>query len=160
MVTGVIHGDFNEQNIIVQPKAGQESLPEKEQDYDIHGILDFGDAQDSYYVFEVAIVIMYTMVESHVVDPLLVGGHVLAGYLSERSLNQWEWGALKVCVAGRFAQSLTMGEYTYKQDPGNEYVLVCGKNGWPRLRRLWDTPQEELYEGWRRVIEDYQRDAV
>lgn len=154
---GVIHGDFNEQNIIVQPKPDQDDVPDQEKKYQIYGVIDFGDAQYTYHVFEAAIGIMYMMVESHVIDPLLVGGHVLAGYLKERELNEWEWKALRVCIAGRFAQSLTMGEYTYSQDPGNEYVLVCAKNGWKRLRALWTMPEEQLYAGWREIIDSYKQ---
>ncbi len=44
------------------------------------------------------------MVESKVVDPLEVGGHVLAGYFTHMELNDEEFDALKMCVAGRFAQ--------------------------------------------------------
>lgn len=153
---GVIHGDFNEQNIIVQARPGQEDVPDDQKQYEIHGVIDFGDAQYTYHVFEVAIAIMYMMIESHVIDPLLVGGHVLAGYLKERELNESEWKALKVCIAGRFAQSLTMGEYTYSQDPGNEYLLVTAKNGWKRLRELWNTPEDHLYAGWKDIIESYR----
>ncbi|ELU13764.1 hypothetical protein CAPTEDRAFT_126787, partial [Capitella teleta] len=149
------HGDFNEQNIIVQCEPDEESKPKDDREYHVYGIIDFGDSQDSCLVFEIAIAIMYMMVESHYVDPLLVGGHVLAGYLSEVSLNEYERDALKTLIAGRFAQSLTMGEYTYSQDPGNEYVLVCAKNGWPRLQRLWNTPKEKLYAMWNEIIQSY-----
>jgi hydroxylysine kinase len=154
IVAGVIHGDFNEQNILVQ--CEDDSKEEKYHVYHISGIIDFGDSHESYLVFEVAIAIMYMMVESHVVAPLLVGGHVLAGYLSEIKLNPYERQALKTLVAGRFAQSLTMGEYTISQDPTNEYVMVTAKNGWPRLQQLWDTPKEELYAKWDDIIESYQ----
>ena len=47
---------------------------------------------------------MYMMVESKIVDPLEVGGHVLAGYLTTMDLTDVEFDALKMCVAGRFAQ--------------------------------------------------------
>ena len=47
---------------------------------------------------------MYMMVESKIVDPLEVGGHVLAGYLNLMDLTDDEFDALKMCVAGRFAQ--------------------------------------------------------
>lgn len=155
-LTGVIHGDFNEQNIIVQCPPEEEDLPEDQKNYHVAGIIDFGDAQESCCVYDIAIAITYMMVESHVVDPLLVGGHVLAGYLSLQQLNQYEMDALKMLIAGRFAQSLTMGEYTHQQDPGNEYVLVVAKNGWRRLRKLWDTPKEDLYSNWQQVIDSYK----
>ena len=53
---------------------------------------------------QVGITIMYMMVESKIVDPLEVGGHVLAGYLILMDLTDDEFDALKMCVAGRFAQ--------------------------------------------------------
>ena len=53
---------------------------------------------------QVGITIMYMMVESKIVDPLEVGGHVLAGYLTLMDLTDEEFDALKMCVAGRFAQ--------------------------------------------------------
>ena len=69
---GVIHGDYNEQNIIV---TQEENVSESK----IIGLIDFGDMSHSCYVFEAAITIMYMMVESRIVDPLDVGGYVLAG---------------------------------------------------------------------------------
>ena len=150
---GVIHGDFNEQNIIVKQRPS--ATPGEDQQYDVSAVIDFGDSANSYYVFEVAITIMYMMVESRVIDPMKVGGHVLAGYLSEHPLTDVEFDSLKVCVAGRYAQSLVMGAYSYTLDEGNEYLLVTAKNGWPQLRRLWNMSQTELYEQWRQTIQTY-----
>ncbi|KAK2176613.1 hypothetical protein NP493_652g03063 [Ridgeia piscesae] len=150
---GVIHGDFNEQNIIVKQRPS--ATPGEDQQYDMCAVIDFGGSANSYYVFEVAITIMYMMVESSVIDPMKVGGHILAGYLSEQPLTDVEFDLLKVCVAGRYAQSLVMGAYTYTLDKGNEYLLVTAKNGWPQLRRLWNMSQTELYDQWRQTIQTY-----
>ena len=98
---------------------------------------------------------MYMMVESNVIDQMKVSGHVLAGYLSQQPLVDVEFDALKVCIAGRYAQPLVMGAYTYSLDPGNEYLLVTAKNGWPQLRRLWDVSREELYKQWKETIQTY-----
>ncbi len=54
---------------------------------------------------------MYMMVESRVVDPLEVGGHVLAGYFTHMELSDEEFDALKMCVAGRFAQVIITDYY-------------------------------------------------
>ena len=97
------------------------------------------------------------MVESAVIDPMKVAGHVLAGYLSQQRLTDVEFDALKVCVAGRYAQSLVLGAYSYTLDPGNEYLLVTEKNGWPQLKRLWDTPKLDLYRHWRDIIQTYDK---
>ncbi len=151
----MIHGDFNEQNILVAETAETTRLSEEHKEYDVVAAIDFGDMMDSYYLFEIAIVIMYMMVESKIVEPLLVGGHVLAGYLTEMQLSQVEFDCLKTCVAGRYCQSLVMGAYSYIQDPTNDYLIVTAANGWPQLKRLWDTPADQLYAGWRQIIQSY-----
>ena len=111
-------------------------MQDKYKQYDIHVVIDFGDSADSYYVFDAATIIMYMMVESSVIDPMKVGGHILPGYLSQQPLTDVEFDALKVCIAGRYALSLVMGAYSYSLDPGNEYLLVTAKNGWTQLKRL------------------------
>jgi hydroxylysine kinase len=147
---GIIHGDFNEQNILVQPVAGSEPPT-----YEIAGIIDFGDMSENYYVLELAMTIMYMTIESKVIDPMLAGGHVLAGYTAVKPISDVEFNALKTCVAGRFIQSLVMGAYTYLMDPGNDYVLTTAARGWSILRQLWETPSEQLYANWRQVMQSY-----
>ena len=156
-MTGLIHGDCNEQNIIVKEMPDQGGKKPEEREYVVNGLIDFGHLGHSCYVFEVAIVIMYMMVESNVVDPLDVGGHLMAGYLSEMELNDLEWNVLRECVAARFVMSLVMGAYTYLQDPENEYLLTTAKKGWKRLRQLWDTPKDELYRGWKQIIDSHKK---
>ena len=154
-IAGVIHGDINEQNIIVKEKPGQDDKDPANKDYYINGVIDHGDARISCYVFEVAITICHMMTEGEVIDPIDCGGHVLAGYLTEMELNDLEREVLKECVAGRFITFLVMGAYTYLRDPGNEYALVGTAIGWSRLQCLWDTPKDELYRRWESVIESY-----
>ena len=48
-----------------------------------------------------------------------------------------------------------MGAYSYKQDPGNEYLLITAKTGWKTLSSFWQLSQRELYAGWDKVLEDY-----
>lgn len=168
MSAGIIHGDINEQNILVKHLAvpykdsasansSNSSRNDQPTEFDICGILDFGDVANSYYIYEVAIAIMYMMLDSKIVDLLDVGGHVLAGYSSssERGLNEVEFKALRVCVAARYAQSLTMGAYTYSVNPTNEYLLTSARNGWMQLSRLWNTPSAELYKRWTDILKKY-----
>jgi len=139
-IIGVIHGDFNEKNVLVRQDTESTAVA-------VVGVIDFGESEQGPYVYELAIAIMYFMLQSGVVDPLDVGGHLLAGYLSrrQRALTMAEKTALWPCVAARFAQSLTMGAYTYSVDPSNEYVLESAKRGWSLLRQIWqDTPREQL----------------
>ena len=115
---------------------------------------------NSCYLYEVAITIMYMMLDSVQLRTLDVGGYVLAGYLSVRKLNDVEMECLKVCVAARYAQSLTLGAYSHSLDPTNTYLLATAKNGWTQLKLLWDTPKSELYRGWERVIEECDVNSV
>lgn len=82
---GMIHGDFNEQNILVE----QDNTGE----WNVKGVIDFGDSQYSCYLFELAIAMTYMIIEGKDVD---IGGYVLAGYRSVRNLPQDEFNLLKV----------------------------------------------------------------
>lgn len=80
-----IHGDFNEQNILVE---------EKDNEWFIKGILDFGDSHYGCYLFELAIAMTYMMIQGKSVE---AGGYVLAGYNSIRKIRTEEYDLLKVC---------------------------------------------------------------
>lgn len=74
MLTGVIHGDYNEMNIVVQRSSTNK------EEYKVHGVIDFGDMHSSYYLFEIAILLCYMMLECCKVDgldPLDGSGHAL-----------------------------------------------------------------------------------
>lgn len=89
--SGAIHGDFNEQNIIVEQDA-------ETQEWHVSGVIDFGDSQAACYLFELAIGMTYMIVEAVDVD---VGGYVLAGYKSTRSVSDAELNLLKVTIRSR-----------------------------------------------------------
>jgi hydroxylysine kinase len=143
---GLIHGDLNEQNILVQPVA----VGSKE--FAIHGIIDFGDTQESYYIFELAISMAYLMLQclGTEIDPLEGGGLLLQGYSQHRKIPKLELEILRTCIAGRLCQSLVMGAYTYSKDPGNEYLLTTAKTGWDMLNRIWvEKTDEQLKSIWK-----------
>lgn len=81
---GMIHGDFNEQNIILNNETGA---------WEIAAVLDFGDSQFSCYLYELAITMTYMMILG---KDLNAGGHVMAGYASVKQLKPWETNLLKV----------------------------------------------------------------
>lgn len=152
-ISGVIHGDLNEGNILVQLNP---NAPENDK-YDVHGVLDFGDLVNEYHVYDVAIAIAYVMLESkHGLDPLEAGGHVLAGYLAKVTLPKEDCQVVKECIAARLAQSLTYGAYSHKLDPGNTYCLHTSKVGWSLLKRLSSISKNELYRHWCDILEGYK----
>lgn len=86
--SGIIHGDFNEHNIIVA-KADHSN------EYRVTGIIDFGDTSHSPYIFELAVTIAYMILQS---DDLETAGYIIAGYEMVRPISQKERKALKVSV--------------------------------------------------------------
>ncbi|NXP10012.1 HYKK kinase, partial [Thinocorus orbignyianus] len=137
------HGDLNDHNILVDSSSASPEDPQ----YRVSGILDFGDMSYGYYVFEVAIAIMYMMIESP--DPLGVGGHVLAGFESVVPLSAEERGALFLLVSGRFAQSLVIAAHTALLYPENkEYLMITAKTGWRHLMTLFELGQEAVEKRW------------
>lgn len=82
---GMIHGDFNEQNIIVkQDKSGI---------WNFSSIIDFGDSNYSCYLFELAIAVTYALI---IDNNLANGGYLLAGYSKIRKIPEEEFRLLKV----------------------------------------------------------------
>ncbi|XP_049881066.1 hydroxylysine kinase [Pectinophora gossypiella] len=148
---GVIHGDVNEMNVIVERKPGGGSS-----EYRIAGIIDFGDIQYSYYVFELAITMTYMMLMTG--DPR-TGGYVLAGYTVNRRLPDHEYRLLKTLISSRLVQSLILGAYTLEQDPKNTYVSSTEKaNGWELLKKIRKTkPSAEEIDptDWKTIANDY-----
>ncbi|NXG60322.1 HYKK kinase, partial [Hemiprocne comata] len=148
------HGDLNDHNILVDSCSASLENPQ----YRVSGILDFSDMSYGYYVFEVAIAIMYMMIESP--DPLSVGGHVLAGFESILPLTGEEKGALFLLVSGRFSQSLVIAAHTALWYPENkEYLMITAKTGWKHLMKMFEVGQEAVEETWFKTAKAYRTDA-
>ncbi|KAM6058176.1 hydroxylysine kinase isoform 1-T2 [Chlamydotis macqueenii] len=144
------HGDLNDHNILVYSSSTSLENPQ----YRVSGILDFSDMSYGYYVFEVAIAIMYMMIESP--DPLGVGGHVLAGFESILPLTEEERGALFLLVSGRFSQSLVIAAHTALRYPENEeYLMITAKTGWKHLMAMCELGQAAVEKRWFETAEAY-----
>lgn len=81
---GLLHGDINEQNILVKKMNGE---------WKISAILDFGDSHYGCYLYELALALTYMMLVS---NSLEVPGYVLAGYLTHMNISEEEYSLLKV----------------------------------------------------------------
>lgn len=135
---GLIHGDYNENNIIVK------KINEKE--YKIHGVIDFGDVNYSFIIFDLAIAITYMLIHS---GNITTGKYVLSGYKSVRKdITIAEKNILNICVQARLCQSLVNGAFAFSQDPGNEYLLSSQKTGWIILEQLYNMSNEEVLKIW------------
>ncbi|XP_078388663.1 hydroxylysine kinase-like [Cetorhinus maximus] len=144
------HGDFSHTNILVQPvhSSAENSNPTQlQQELDISGILDFTDMNYGYYVYDVAISIMYLMLESS--DPIRAGGHVLSGFESVTPLVPEERDAVFLLVLCRFLQSLVLARYNILLYPENEeYLLTTARTGWKCLHQLWSLGKEAVEKIW------------
>lgn len=147
---GLIHGDLNEQNLLA------EWVPDAES-YKICGILDYGDAHISCIIYDIALPIMYMMLDSDEkhMEMLTVGKYILRGYQELESIPEDEYSLLKLCICARYCQSLVIGFYTYSTNPKpeNAYVLTTQKKGWEQLNAIWNTPEDLLYKHWKSVNE-------
>lgn len=81
---GLIHGDANEQNILVENQNGE---------WKIKAIIDFGDSHIGCYLYELAIMITYMVLLKKDID---VGGYVLAGFSRIMNISEQEFSLLKV----------------------------------------------------------------
>ncbi|XP_031832464.1 hydroxylysine kinase isoform X1 [Nomia melanderi] len=131
---GIIHGDLNEQNIVVNSNGTE-----------VTAVIDFGDTHRTCLIFELAITLCYMMLQA---GDLAMGKYVIEGYQDIRKLTNLEKKILKVTVCARICQSLVMGAYSYLNDPQNDYLLVTQKSGWVLLKNLWPISQEEVLQRW------------
>ncbi|CAH2273491.1 hydroxylysine kinase [Pelobates cultripes] len=143
------HGDLNDHNILLEKTESVEH-----DEYKVSGILDFGDMSNGYYAFEVAITIMYMMIESN--DPLHVGGYILAGFESLVPLTTEERDSLFTLVCCRFAQSLVIARYSVLHCPENEeYLMITARTGWKHLMNLAKTGKEAVEKIWFDTAKSY-----
>jgi len=130
--SGIVHGDLNEQNILVE-------------DNRVHAILDFGDIHHAPLIFDIAVCICYMILHSKNLD---TPRHVLRGYLEECHLTSKEFNLLKICIMARICQSLVLGLHSHHVDPTNIYVLSTQEAGWQMLQDLYGYQTEELLKRW------------
>lgn len=113
----------------------------------ISGILDFGDLSSGYFIYELAITIMYMMIEHP--NPVEVGGPILAGWESVLPLNEAERDCLYVLVMSRFCQSIVLASHSVKLHPENaDYLLTTSRKGVGILCQLWKLGKEKVEKVW------------
>lgn len=141
-----IHGDLNDENILVEPNQCGDG-------YEVASFIDFGDISLSYRVFEVAICMMYMILQrvrqgdAHD-EAVRVAGHVLCGYQSVCSLSQSELTLLYWSVAARFFQSIVNGKYKQSLEPENVCLSNCCDLGLDVLSSYVAMKGEEVLHSW------------
>lgn len=139
----LIHGDVNEQNLLVN-----------QDETEVVGVLDFGDCSESWLVSEPAIAATYLMLLAFEQDdgrggaePIERCAHFLRAYEAEMPLQEAEVAVFRELCLGRLVQSLMMGAISAAENPENaEYTLITARHGWRLLEVLL------RYRGFHRLL--------
>jgi len=120
----VIHGDANEQNLLVAVDR-----PTK-----IAGLIDFGELQFGIHINELAITIAYALLGEDDIE--LAVRKIIQGYTQEFLLEADELDVLLDLVAMRLVQSIIMTSNSAKEFPDNAYILISQKPARTLLKKL------------------------
>lgn len=135
---GVIHGDANDHNVLVEGDR-------------VSGLLDFGDLVHSAIVCELAVALAYAMLSER--QPLDAASAVIRGYQRHNSLGAAEQRALYPLVHARLAASLCYSAYNKARDPHDPYQVVSEAGVRQLLERLeahsFEAAQQRLLEACR-----------
>ncbi|CAG2250031.1 AGPHD1 [Mytilus edulis] len=142
----LIHGDLNDGNIIVKEVMEREKHPKEKTTYDIVGIIDFLDMQYSYNIVDVAILIAHMSAECTCMDPIDVGGHILAGYMTIKELTHNEKDILRLLICSRLAQLVILNEFTLLIDPHKKSVRLYLENYKRVIWKFWKTSKLNFIE--------------
>jgi Ser/Thr protein kinase RdoA (MazF antagonist) len=126
---GVIHGDANDHNVIVD--AGR-----------MVGILDFGDMVHSAVIGELAIALAYTMLDE--AEPLAAGAHVIRAYHRLYPLSLAEQEALYPLIIARLCMSVCYSAHNRARNPGDPYQVVSESAAWDLLFKLERWPAADV----------------
>ncbi|MDN5204445.1 aminotransferase class III-fold pyridoxal phosphate-dependent enzyme [Fulvivirgaceae bacterium BMA10] len=117
----IIHGDANELNILVTENK-------------VSGIIDFGDMNFSYTINELAIALVYAMMDKD--DPFDSASHVVKGYNQIKALTEEQIEILYYLIATRLCVSVCMSSYSASRDPGNEHTQISERPAWDLLEKM------------------------
>ena len=120
----VIHGDANEQNILVASHT-----PKK-----VSGLIDFGEMQWASQVNDLAITLAYSLLGED--DIAMASEKIIEGYDNEFKLQQEEREILYYLMAMRLVTNITMTSYAARLFPENVYILIAQKPARALLKKL------------------------
>lgn len=150
--TGVVHGDANDENLLLAPHP--------EGGWRVAGLLDFGDVVRTATVCEVAIACAYACLGAD--DPLQVAGPVVAGYHHAHPLSAPELHVLFPLLCLRLCVSVTASAVAAEEDPGNAHRQSSERAAWEALERLHAVDRgeaEDLFRAACRLPPEPRADA-
>eukprot|EP00934_Nitzschia_sp_Nitz4_P007010 Nitzschia sp. Nitz4//scaffold358_size24170//16852//18607//NITZ4_008432-RA/size24170-processed-gene-0.35-mRNA-1//-1//CDS//3329549005//7000//frame0 len=134
--TSIIHGDFNDANILI------------DSDFRVSGVIDFGDSLETWRILDLSVSMAYAMLSVYAKPnrSIAAAAAVLRGYNSVCPLSELERKHLILLIACRLSCSVTLGAYSYQQNPGNEYLLLHAQPGWDALGLMWGNDESKREE--------------
>ncbi len=141
---GVIHGDANDYNLLVDNLSPGPAR--------VTGIIDFGDMVRSRVVCEPAIAMTYVMLGE--ADPVAAALPVLEGYQDAYALTAFEIGTLADLVLARLCISVSMSAHEKRRNPENEYITIQERAVWGLLARLHEADATEMTDRFLSVCGD------
>ena len=135
--TAVIHGDANDYNVVV--RGGE-----------VVGFLDFGDMSHSARVCDLAIAMVYAMLDHP--DPVTAATRIGAAYHREFPLQRAEVEAIFPFIVSRLSMSACFAAYNAKAKPHDAYQLVTAAPAWRLLRRLAAVPSATVSSALRGAL--------
>jgi 4-aminobutyrate aminotransferase-like enzyme/Ser/Thr protein kinase RdoA (MazF antagonist) len=126
---GVIHGDLNDDNLLLQGGS-------------ISGVLDFGDALFNPLLCDLSIALAYVLLDEP--QPWAAGAQVLAGYQPLRALSPTEVELLYPLICARLAVSVLTSARRRRLDPGRTAWFVSEARAWTFLERHGDEDATEV----------------
>jgi len=96
-------------------------------------------------VLDVSVAMAYAMLSSYgkVDRGISAAAAFLRGFHATYALTLEERKHLRLLVAARLSCSVTLGAYSYQQNPQNEYLLLHSQPAWKALELLWGHAQED-----------------
>ena len=120
----VIHGDVNDNNLLVDEPGGKR----------ITGLIDFGDAIHSATIGELAVACAYAILEE--AAPIDVAGRIAGAYHRAYPLQSDELDLLFDLIAMRLVTSVTLSASRRERVKANAYLNISEAPAWAMLARL------------------------
>jgi len=120
----VIHGDANDNNLLVDAEIGRR----------ITGLIDFGDAIHSATIGELAVACAYATLDE--AAPIDVAGRIAAAYHRVYPLQSEELDLLFDLIAMRLVTSVTLSASRRERAKDNAYLNISEAPAWALLERL------------------------
>jgi 4-aminobutyrate aminotransferase-like enzyme/Ser/Thr protein kinase RdoA (MazF antagonist) len=120
----VIHGDANDNNLLVDGAVGRR----------VTGLIDFGDAIHSATIGELAVASAYAVLDE--AAPIEVAGRIAAAYHRIHPLQPQELDLLFDLIAMRLVTSVTLSASRWDRAKDNAYLNISEAPAWAMLERL------------------------